>query len=325
MRRMLSGVAAGVVVAFCLVGSLLFALHRPAPHQVPVGLVAPEPVAAQVSQALATRAPDAFTLSRYADAAAAERGVREGAVSGAFVVDHGGPRLLVASANGAITRQVLEAAFGPVAQQAGGTLTVRDLVPLPESDRTGGSTFFFVVGVMVASLAAGVALGVGGAPRWQQAAGWVLAAAGVGGAAAWTAAGLVGALPGHGVALFGAAALASAAIAGTALALVRLLGRAGAPLAALVLVVLGMPATGGPAGPDFLPTAYRWLAEVLPTGAAVDLVRRVVYFGGHGIGHGVLVLVAWVAGAALLLAATALGRPTSPAQRQPEPSAALSR
>ncbi len=325
MRRMLSGVVAGVVVAFCLVGSLLFALHRPTPHEVPVGLVAPDPVATQISQTLASRAPDAFTITRYGDAAAAERAVRERTVAGAFVADPGGPLLLVAGANGGITRQVLEAAFGPLAQRTGGTLTVQDLVPLPDADRSGASTFFFVVGVMVASLVAGIALGIGGAPRWQQAAGWVLAAAAVGGTATWTAAGLVGALPGHGVALFGVAALASAAIAGTALALVRLLGPAGAPVAALVLVVLGMPATGGPAGPDFLPAAYRWLADVLPTGAAVDLVRRVVYFGGHGIGHGTLVLAAWVAGAALLLAATALRRPATPAHRRTDLSAALYR
>jgi hypothetical protein len=325
MRRVLGGVAAGIVVAFCLVGSLLFALHRPEPHHVPVGLVAPDALAAQIGQ----RAGDALDVRRYADAEAAERAVRERAVAGAFVADPadpadaGGPRLLVAGANGAITRQVLEAAFTPA---AGGTLTVRDVAPLPDADRAGASVFFFAVGVLVSSVAAGIVLGLGGAPRPQQAIGWLLAAAGVGGAAAWMAAGLVGALPGHGAALFGVAALTSAAICGTALALVRLLGHPGAGLAGLVLVVLGMPATGGPAGRDFLPSAYRWLSDVLPTGAAVDLVRRVLYFGGHGLGHGLLVLSAWVAGAALLLAASALRhRPEPSAERLVERSAALYR
>src|SRR5439155_18616957 len=125
MRRVFGAVVAGVVVAVCLVGSLLFALHKPVPHQVPVGLVAPDPVAAQVGSALAAHAPDAFALSRYGDAAAAESAVRDGDVTGAFVADQAGPRLLVASANGPINRQVLEAAFSPVAQQSGATLTVQ--------------------------------------------------------------------------------------------------------------------------------------------------------------------------------------------------------
>jgi hypothetical protein len=264
----------------------------------------------------------------YGDPAAAERDVRNGDLAGAFVVGPQGPQLLVAGARGGPTREVLEAAFGPLAAANRQQVAVRDLVPLPSYDRAGVSPFFAVVGLLVPSFAVAAILG----RRARQirvpalASGLILAAGLIGGAVAWVADGLLGALPGHPWQLAGMVALASFGVSGSALALIRLLGPAGLPLAGLVLLVFGIPATGGPAGADFLPRFFHWLSVWHPAGAAGRSVRGLVYFSSHGVASALAVLVGWAAAALVVLLATApltvrTGRtgvrPTEPADLAP--------
>ena len=59
------------------------------------------------------------------------------------------------------------------------------------------------------------------------------------------------------------------AMAGTITCLHRWLGMAGLALAVGVLLMLGVPTSGAFANYEFLPDGYRWLSQLLPTGAAV--------------------------------------------------------
>jgi len=82
----------------------------------------------------------------------------------------------------------------------------------------------------------------------------------------------------------------------------RLLGPAGLGLSALVIVLLDLISSGGPAGPQFLPDAYRWLSPWMPAGELFRSLSGVLYFGGYGVATPVLVLVGWlVTGLALML------------------------
>src|SRR6185312_10865049 len=103
------------------------------------------------------------------------------------------------------------------------------------------------------------------------------------------------------VAVAGIVALFSLAISAPTAAL----GRIWPPLisvAVLVFMVLGIPASGGPAslgafGPAFL----RVLHPALPLGAAASAVRGAVYFHGYGTAGPLWTLAAWaVAGVAAL-------------------------
>lgn len=306
--RLIAGAAvAGAGIAFTFALVLLAALHAPAPHHLPVGVAAPADVAAQVSAGSEQRAPGALDVRPYADPAAAEQDVRDGDLAGAFVVGPEGPQLLVAGARGGPTSDVLEAAFTPVVAASGQQLAVHDLVPLPSYDRAGVSPFFAVVALLVPSFAVAALLGrqARRIPVLALAGALILSAALIGGAVAWVADGLLGALPGHPWQLAGLVALASFGVSGSALALIRMLGLGGIPLAGLVLLLFGIPATGGPAGADFLPRFFHWLSVWHPAGAAGRSIRELLYFSSHGLGSALAVLIGWAAAALVVLLATA--------------------
>jgi hypothetical protein len=64
----------------------------------------------------------------------------------------------------------------------------------------------------------------------------------------------------------------------------------------LLFVVLGNPSAGGAYQAALLPPFWRALSGALPNGAGVDSVRRVVYFGAHGVGGDLRVLALYLVG-----------------------------
>jgi len=61
-------------------------------------------------------------------------------------------------------------------------------------------------------------------------------------------------------------------------------------------VVLGNPSAGGAYQAALLPPFWRALTGALPNGAGVDSVRRIVYFGGRGVGGDLLVIALYAIG-----------------------------
>ena len=72
-------------------------------------------------------------------------------------------------------------------------------------------------------------------------------------------------------------------------------GVLGIGLTVLVFVILGNPTTGGAYQAQLLPPFWRALGHLLPNGAGTETIRRMVYFGGQGIGSQLAVIVAWAA------------------------------
>jgi hypothetical protein len=80
-------------------------------------------------------------------------------------------------------------------------------------------------------------------------------------------------------------------------------GPAGTGLVILVFVILGNSASGGPFARPLLPGLWRTIGGLLPPGAAVDLARSALFFGGARIAGPILVLAVWALfGTALALA-----------------------
>ena len=77
----------------------------------------------------------------------------------------------------------------------------------------------------------------------------------------------------------------------------------------LVLICLGNPSSGGPVPRPLLNGFYSGLNPVMPQGAALSALRGVQYFGGSGIGAGLVSLAIWAAAGLILLGAAALGWP----------------
>ncbi|MCU4185151.1 hypothetical protein K6U06_12325 [Acidiferrimicrobium sp. IK] len=305
-RRILGAAVLGAaLVSGCFALSFVGALHDPRPHHLPVAVVAPAPVRHLLAAGLGAHAPGAFSLRYYRSASAARSAVRDRAVDAAFVASPSGARLYVAGAAGQGPRQVIQGAFGALAGASHLSVSTQDLVPLGAGDPLGLSTFLMVLGIVIPSVGAGAVVGLaaGRAGTGQQALALVAAAVGVGSVVTSVVDGWLGALVGHPLALWGLAMLASLAVSSATAGLARALGPPGAALGALVVVVVGMPATGGPAGlGGFLPALFRPLRHALPPGAALEALHGAQYFSGHSVAGAAWVLAAWTAGGLALLA-----------------------
>jgi nucleotide-binding universal stress UspA family protein len=67
-------------------------------------------------------------------------------------------------------------------------------------------------------------------------------------------------------------------------------------VAVFLFVVAGIPDSGGPANlAPFSAAGFRFFDSVLPLGLAANVVRNVVYFGGHSTALHLWVLAAWAA------------------------------
>ena len=297
---------------------VLSAFHAPAPHDVPVGIVAPARVTGQVADALDGAHQGGFDLHVYGSEAAARRGIEHRQVDGALIAAGGGLRLLIAQAGGTGPTQALTGAFEALAAHSGRPLAVTDVAPPLPGDTEALSPFFVVLGVLIPSVAGGSASALlfrRSRRAWSIAAPVVVAVA-AGAIAAGLADGVAGL--GHYAAVAGIVALFSLAVAAPTAAL----GRIFPPLVSagvLVFIMFGIPASGGPAslglfGPDFL----RALHPALPLGAGADAVRGAVYFDGYGTAGPLWVLTAWaVAGMVALTLAVLLRRPAALAPAGP--------
>jgi nucleotide-binding universal stress UspA family protein len=309
-------VASAVFVAI-FVALTLSAFHKPAPHDLPVGIVGSAAVTRQVEHALDSTAPGAFRFRSYRSEASATTGIAQREVDGALVASGANLRLLVTQAGGTGPEQTLSGAFAAVAARSGRHLIVADVVPPRASDAQALSSWFVVLSVLIPSLAAGSASAMAfrRARRAWSVAAPVAAAIVSGAVAAAIADGIAGL--GNYAAIAGIVALFSLAVAAPTAVLARIWPPLVA-LAILAFIVFGIPASGGPANlASFTPGFLRVLSPVLPLGIAASTIRDVVYFGGHATSPYIWTLAAWaLAGVAGLILVTSLRRP-GPALTEP--------
>lgn len=315
VRILLPATVAGLLIGFAFVFFFTSALHDPKPDGMKVGVVAPAAVQKEIRAQLDQAIPDGIELQSYATAADAREATREQKVNGAFVADPARPTLIAAGALGVSVNEVLRAAFGAAAAAQGRHLTVEDIAPAPSHDARGISAFFVVAGTTLGSLVFGIALyflgGHGGfAPirvRLALIAGFAVLAGLVFAAdTEWVADGLAG----HFLGVAAIVALLAASIALATAAVARWLGAPGLGLCSLFFMLFSLPASGGAVGPEFVPAFYHSVEPALPSHAALQALRGVVYFDGGGVLVPVLILLAWIAGAlAAHLLAHLAGRP----------------
>jgi nucleotide-binding universal stress UspA family protein len=316
--RALAGfIMASAAFAAVFVALTISAFHAPKPHDLPVGIVGPAAVTSRVEHALDSATPGAFGWRSYPSEAVARTGITQREVDGALVASGRNLRLLVAQGGGTGPAQVLTQAFGVAAARSGHPLVVADVVPPLPDDTQALSSFFVVLGALIPSLAAGSgsALAFRRTRPALAVAAPVAVAAVIGLVSAAVAEGIAGL--GNYAAIAGVVALFSLAVA----APTAVLARIWPPLvtvAVLVLIVFGIPVSGGPANlASFGPAFLRVLDPALPLGVAASVIRNVVYFGGHATALRLWVLAAWaLAGVAGLILVTALRRP-APALTEP--------
>ena len=304
--RRLFGASLGVLAAvFALVSSNVAANHSPKPHDLPIGVVGTSAVTEAAEAQLGRAAPGAYKVHAYPSLTAAKTAVLHRSVYGAFQPVPS-PVLLTASAASPAVAVLLQRTFASVAARSGRALAVQDVVPLPESDSSGATTFSAILSLIIAGLAGTTMVYTLTRHRPEAFRLVVTVALGIcaGLITALVTNVLVGAFPDHFFAVWGVATLFVLAIGMSIAAFQMIFGIAGTAIGAILFLVIGNPASGGSSAPELLPNFWRTLSQVLPPGAAVTSMRDVVYFHGHGSTHALIVLVLYsVIGAAAAMTA----------------------
>ncbi len=310
---------AGVLlIATAFIASYVGALHEANPRAVPIGVINGD-IGAQALLTSLAAGQNPFATTTYQDTTDADRALADRAVYAVLDTDpvNDGLRLTVAGGAAPGVADLIRQTISAASDAARMPLAVRDSYPPAARDPRGLTPFYLVVGWLLGGYLAATALAVivGTVPR----SGPRLAMR-LGSFAAFAVLlGLAGAVltgpgyriwPGHLLALWLTGTLVVFAAAALTAALESWVGLVGTGLAMLLLFILGNPGSGGVYPPEFLPGPYRGLHAWLPTGQATELVRAVVYFGGHAVARPLAGLAAWsVAGLVAILTATlVLGR-----------------
>mgnify|MGYP001227050452 CR=1 FL=1 len=287
-----------LALATVLVGILLaFALPaiKSAPHNVPIGVVAPAPVAAQVEAGIAAKAPGAFAVTAYDTPEHLTDAIKRRDVYGGLVVSTSGPQLLTASAASPAIAQTLTALGNAIASGQGLKLTVTDVVAPPAEDPRGLGLTSGLLPLFLGSLAPVVVLTTLVKRPVPQFVTVVGAALVFGFSLAAVLHFGLGAFAGS--YLLEGAAMASVLLA-MSLTLGGLRGIGGMPafgLGAATFLILGNPLSGASTAPEYLTGFWGWLGQVLPPGAGAQVLRSAAYFDGVGATHGWIVLSSWMA------------------------------
>ncbi|SHN17481.1 hypothetical protein [Cryptosporangium aurantiacum] len=287
----------------------LGALHQPAPHDMRVAVIGSGTQVETLTSALTAQARDSFDVETVATVAEARAALRHLEIRAAY--DPSTATVYVAGAGSAAAANTAEQLFTTVAAQSDRTLTVSDVVPLPASDRLGVSLIFLGLAAVVAGFLTATVLNValpGLSIRRELGylAGAAVAAAVIPMFTAYCVYGVFnGAILGTGAFLAAVAFVTGVFHAGG----LRLIGPAMVMVTVFFTVILGVPASGAAVPQDMLPAFFDWLHPLLSTPAALDGLRRVLYFDGAGIGRDVVTLAMWALIGFGLLALSTLKAP----------------
>jgi hypothetical protein len=324
--RTLALVSGVLVLQLGFIFSYVAAFHNPRPHRVPIAVVAPAQSAQRVIAAINAIGGNVARAHAVPDEATARRQIRSGTDSAAFILNPsaGGDQLLLASGGGEAVAEAVKQIGARVEAREGRKFTATDIVPLQAGDARGLTGFYLVIGWIVGGYLFAAMLGIATGPRPASTRRAALRVAAIPVYAALSGLGgalivdqLLGALTGHFLALWWLGALIVAASAAATIAFEVLFGIVGIGIVILAFVVLGNPSAGGAYQLALLPGFWRAIGGWLPNGAGTDTVRRIVYFGSHGIaGHLITLALYVVIGTLVTLGVTRLRGRESRSGRQ---------
>lgn len=260
------------VIAVIAVTSFAWPAANLAPRDVPIGVVGP------------AHLPPGTDAHAYPTEAAAAAAIRDREVYGAIVASAAPPRVLIATAASPAVAQMLRQA-APQAQ-------VQDLVPPPSGDPRGAA----LSGLVLPLTLVGVITGVLGFFLFSGTArlGWLTsAAAGTGLITVAIVQGGFDALAGDWVLNAGVIGLAVLAVSAAVSGLASIVGRPGIVASALLMMLVGNPWSGMSSAPELLPEPAGTIGQLLPPGAAGDLLRSVAFFDGAAAAAPLAVLAVW--------------------------------
>ncbi|WFR71904.1 ABC transporter permease [Prescottella defluvii] len=298
-----------VMFALCYVS----AFHNPTPRGVEVVVVGPDAATSALVDRLAPTVGDEFELETATDASGALDRLQNREIAG--VIELGSTmNVHIASAEGTMRVQAVEGLAKPLAAAQGVEMNTLDHAPLAADDPTGTGLFYLVmVCTIVGYLTITVLSQVAPRLKLRQQVGVLGVMAVIGVLAAYLVSaifvGFYGASFAESIAML-AVVIAYTIVVGLVSILVnRVFGKAAIMVVMVLMIFVNFPSAGGAFPADFLPGFWSGLSHFWIGAGAVDAVRAIVYFGGTGVGHGLLVIGGWFVAAVVLLGLTQLRKP----------------
>jgi hypothetical protein len=256
-----------------------------APRDLPVGVAGAAPAARAIEGRMAQR-EGAFSVHRYRDVAGARAAIRDRKIYGAFAASPGGVTVLTASAASPVVARLLREA-------APGGARVRDVVPTTPEDPLGLALGTVALPLVIGGIVTGALAGLI-APLGLRRVGLLMAGAILAGLVAVTILqAWLDVIRGGWLANAGVLSLAVLAIAATVAGLQALIGPPGIAVAALLMVLIGNPFSGIASAPQMLPRPAGTIGQLMPPGAAGNLLRSTAFFDGAAAAGHAAVLAAW--------------------------------
>ncbi|MCZ2526134.1 DUF3533 domain-containing protein [Streptomyces sp. NPDC059506] len=294
-------------IVVMVVGLMGASMHRPEVHDMPVVVVgATAGQAEQVAAGLEENLGGVLDVGTAASVEEATGLIADREAVGAYVLprERGGAAVLhTSSAAGASQQSAVQAIFQQVAAGQKVRLETVDVAPLADTDTTGSNSMYVGMSWIMAGFLM-LAVLRGGAPELRRLrqflpllAGWAV------GMAVWLWLlfdVIIGAVDAPAWQMIGFGAVTVFCVSLVTGAFTRTLGLAAVVPAMVVLLLVGVPASGGGMSVYMVPELFRALRDVLPLPAAVDTVRSLVYFDGSGVGRNLLTVLAWGAAGLVL-------------------------
>ncbi|MEV6674645.1 ABC transporter permease [Streptomyces sp. NPDC051162] len=286
------------VVQFVIGGWFSWTASHAKPRDLPVLVVSS---GEDLADSLRKAAPGAYEITTAADAATADRKLKDRDAYGAFIATPKGLELHVASAASptvaqTLTQQAQELSDKPVA--------VTDVVPADADDKHGAGMAMGFLPLLITAVIAGLLFVLKVRDARAKLLGLVGFAVLSGLLSSLMLTHLSGVLPGNYFVNAGVIALLELAMVGVISGFGSLVGPPGIAVGALLMFVIGNPLSGMSSAPEMLPQPLGAIGQFLPAGAAATLFRSAGSFHGAGAGGPLLVLVVWsLIGLALLFLA----------------------
>ncbi|NED57808.1 DUF3533 domain-containing protein [Micromonospora aurantiaca] len=290
-----------------VVGLMSFSMHKPEPHDIPVAVVAAVPEQAERAAAglrAGLNGVADITVAASVDEARERILARDLVAAYVLPSTPGGEAVLYSSsAAGSSQHTMVQTMFRQVAAGQQMPLAVTDVSPLSETDTMGSNSLYVGMSWIMSGFLM-LAVLRGGAPHIRRLrqflpilGGWAI------GMSTWLWLlfdVIIGAVNGHAPEMIGFGALTIFAVSLVTAVFTRTFGLAAIVPMMVVLMMAGVPASGGGLSIYMVPEFFRTLQGVLPLPAAVDTARSLVYFGGVGVGRNLAVVAVWAAVGLLL-------------------------
>jgi len=279
------------------VGSYTTFLAAPAPHHIPLAVLAPAGADRSLDETLDALLDGALEQQTMPDRTAARQAILEQRVFGVLEYRATGipARLELSGASGPSVAQLLSERAPRAAVASGTAVEIDDLNPLQEGDPRGLAIFYMTLAAVIIGFIGSMLYDVH-APRLAPAEriGFLAVTATSGGLAITAVVSLlVGALDLPFFTSWLILSLTMFAAAVTCTMFSTLFGRWGMLPTWAVMVLLGNPSSGGTVSAALLPTTLGDLGRWLPPGASISAHHTAVYFPGHQSAFPYLVLAGW--------------------------------